>query len=148
MAISTHTTHAIDITDVEYLRHGDKPAGASLQAARQRPVPAHRRTARRGVVPGGLPERHRAQRSAGQEWHCGGSAGFPHAAGRLRIRPPWPTSTMASAGARRRLQPGAVARTGSAPRAVPVARTRPCCSACARTIRATLRCHTRRAPHR
>ena len=30
MAISTHTTHAIDITDVEYLRHGDKPLLARL----------------------------------------------------------------------------------------------------------------------
>jgi acetyl esterase/lipase len=30
MAISTHTTHAIDITDLEYLRHGDKPLLARL----------------------------------------------------------------------------------------------------------------------
>jgi hypothetical protein len=34
MAISTHTTHAIDITDVEYLRHGDKPLLARLHKPR------------------------------------------------------------------------------------------------------------------
>ena len=30
MAISTRTTYAIDIADVEYLRHGDKPLLARL----------------------------------------------------------------------------------------------------------------------
>ena len=52
MAISTRTTYDVDIEDVEYLRHGDKPLLARLFKPRGRTVPDHGRTAWRGLGPG------------------------------------------------------------------------------------------------
>ena len=39
-AVLEAKTTAFDVEDVEYLRHGDKPVGDHLQAARRGPVPA------------------------------------------------------------------------------------------------------------
>ena len=132
MAIGTQTTYDIDVADVEYLRHGDKPllatvfkprgsgpfpimvelhGGASVRGARRNGNAANEALAKNGVIVAAL------------DFRVPPVAPYPASLADIHYGIRWCKSQAQAWRGR---------RTGSAPWARPAARTRPCCSACAR----------------
>src|SRR5437660_365947 len=148
MAAGTQTAYDIDVADVEYLRHGDKPLLARLFKPRgSGPFPIMVELHGGAWVRGDRLNGNAAKEALARN-------GVIVAALDFRVPPvaPYPASLAdihwGFAGARPRPRRGTVARTGSVRWEPPVARTRPCCSACAPAIRATPRCPFRPARRR
>jgi acetyl esterase/lipase len=148
MATNTQTTYDVDVTDVEYLRHGDSPllatvfkprgngpfpimvelhGGAWVRGNRQNGKVGNEALAKNGVIVVAL------------DFRVPPVAPYPASLADIHYGIRW---------AKGRRHRGTVARTASVPWAPPVARTRPCCLACAQTTRAMLRCHPQRVLRR
>ena len=127
MTISEQTTYRVQIEDVEYLRHGDKTFLARVfRPQGSGPFPVMVELHGGAWVNGG-----REDGNAGNEALAGN--GIIVVALDFRVPPeasyppPWPTSTMESAGARPRPKAGTAFRIRSALWAHPAALTRLCC---------------------
>ena len=80
-------TYDIDVEDVEYIRHGDKPLLARLfKPARARAVSGYYRTPRWSLVSGRSSDGRRHQRTPGKKWCGRGRTRFPGAARSLVSR--------------------------------------------------------------
>ena len=148
MATGTQTTYDVDVADVEYLRHGDKPLLARLFKPRgSGPFPIMVELHGGAWVRGDRLSGNAANEALAKH-------GVIVAALDFRVPPvaPYPASLADIHYGIRWCKTQAAAWNGrpdrSVPWAPPVARTRPCCSACARTIHAMPRCHPRQAPRR
>jgi acetyl esterase len=148
MAIGTQTTYDIDVADVEYLRHGDKPllatvfkprgsgpfpimvelhGGAWVRGARQNGNAANEALAKNGVIVAAL------------DFRVPPVAPYPASLADIHYGIRW-CKSQAQAW---RGRPDRIGAMGTSSGAHP-----PCCSACARAIHATPRCPFLAAPPR
>jgi acetyl esterase/lipase len=141
-------TYEIEVADVEYLRHGDRPllarlfkprgsgpfplmvelhGGAWVRGNRLNGNAANEALAKNGVIVAAL------------DFRVPPEASYPASLADIHYGIRWCKIQAAA---------WTAARTASVPWALLVAHTRPCYSACARTIHATLHCHSRQALRR
>ena len=136
---SAMLVHDVDIDDVEYLRHDDKPFLATIfKPLGQGPFPVVLEVCTEDV---GVADHVRRAGRPTWPWRRGALSSWQSTFGLAHIRPRWPTSTTRSVGRRGRLRPGTACRSASGSWEPRRGRTKRCCSACAPAILATPCCH-------